>query len=116
MGVPADFPNRVFELPCTITIATNTTVSAAVDLGGCTLVGVRTPAQLTGTSLSFQAVDEAGNSLAVHKTDGNALSLTVAAGRHIPLDPKDFQGIWKIKLVSGSEEAANRTFTLLVRP
>lgn len=100
-----------------ITIATSTTVSAAVSLEGVTILGIITPAALTGTALTFQVSDAvAGTYVQLYDSTGAAVSVTVAASRAFYLDPAIFAAWRFVKFVSGTAEAANRTFTVLTRP
>lgn len=114
MAEPSKFQSLLGEL--TATIANGATTSGAIDLGGGALVGIRTPATLTGTSFAVQAADEAGNFLAVYDSSGNAVAITAAADRHIYLNPANFAGLRQIKLVSNASEGGDRTITLIVRP
>ncbi len=100
-----------------ITVATSATTSAAVSLIGVTILGVITPSALTGTSLTFQVSSSAaGTYVPLYDSAGTQVSVTVAASRGYYLDPAIFAGWRYVKLVSGSSEAADRTFTLFVRP
>ena len=99
-----------------VTIASSGTVSTAANLLGMRLVGIVTPAALTGTALTFQGSADGSTYTALYDTAGDAVGATVAADRWVVLDPADFAGIPYIKAVSGSAEAAERTITLIVRP
>jgi hypothetical protein len=99
-----------------ITIAVSTTVSAAVDLLGFTLVGLILPAAFTGTAITFQVSDSlAGTYVPLRDATGAAVSVTVAQGTAAVLDPTTFAGWRFVKLVSGSAEAADRTVKLALR-
>jgi hypothetical protein len=74
-----------------------------------------TPAALTGTALSFQVSYDGTTYTALYATGGTAISYTVAASRVIPLDPAIFGAFPYLKIVSGSAEAAARTFTIIIR-
>jgi hypothetical protein len=113
----SEFQDTRRIVTATITVATSTTVSAAVDLHGCALVGIQLPATFTGTALTFQAATTlTGTYQAVYGTGGSAVSYTVAQGRFIALDPATLRGIRFLKVVSGSAEGANRDIELVVRP
>jgi hypothetical protein len=99
----------------TVTIATSGTVSTAVDLYGYSLLGIITPAAMTGTALTVQASHDGSTFNVMYDTDGSALSITSAASRFIALAPQDFASVRHLKLVSGSTEAAERTITLAIR-
>lgn len=106
---------KTIQQDVTITIAQSTTVSAEAAVpDGYDLVGIHAPA-CTGTALTFTAAKAAGGTHGVVANSANsAISLTISGTAHyIALDPLLFQGLQFIKLVSGSAEAANRTFTLV---
>src|SRR5574343_182709 len=117
MATADEFPSNLRSVTATITVATSTTVSAAVDLAGCVLVGIQMPATFTGTALTFQAATTlTGTYQAVYGTGGSAVSYTVANSRFIAVDPAALMGVRFLKVVSGSAEGANRDIELIVRP
>jgi hypothetical protein len=92
-----------------VTIASGQTTSPAIACGGLVLCGLFIPAGFTGTSISFLASQDGTNFFPVKSTtSGTALSYTVAASTYAAIDPKDFQGINFLKIVSGSSEGAAR--------
>ena len=98
------------------TIAISTTTSAAIATGGLSLVGVQLPAAFTGTTLTFQISFDGVTYQPVYtSTSGTALSYTVAAGHYVAVNPQDFYGANYIKLISGSSEAAARTFSVALK-
>jgi len=100
----------------TVVIANAATVSAAVELGSATVVGVYIPASFTGTAITFQSAPTlAGTYSPIKDGAGAAVSKTVAAGDYVYLDPTIFAGVGFIKVVSGSSEAAERTITVAAR-
>lgn len=99
-----------------VVIANGGTVSAALQLQGLVLCGIQLPAAFTGTTLTFQASVDGTTFQPVKSTaSGTALSYTVAQGTYVAIDPKDFQGINYLKVVSGTAEGAARTLNLAVR-
>lgn len=98
-------------------IASSGTASAAIDLAGFTLCGILLPAAFTGTALTFQVSSAIGGTYVALKstTSGTSLSYTVAQGTYAAIDPKDFQGVRFLKVVSGSTEGAARTLKLATR-
>jgi hypothetical protein len=108
-------------------IASGQTVSGEVDLRGLMLLGISTPAALTGVTLSFQAADvpTAVGGVYVSVLHLNVLAATaftitgVAASQHIVIDgsllPNGI-GNCMLKVVSGSAEAADRDLILFTRP
>ena len=97
------------------TIAISTTTSDAVDLDGLALVGLHMPAAFTGTALTFSVNDGEGTYNVLADGAGADVSKTVAASKFINLAPSDFAGVNKIKLISGSSEAAAREIRLVLR-
>lgn len=94
-------------------IANGGTVSDVLDMVGHTLCGIFIPAAFTGVALTFQASPTAtGTFVSVRDGAGAALTVTVAAGQYIPIDPKNFHGLRYLKIVSGSAEGAARTLTV----
>ena len=90
------------------------TTSAAIDLQGYTLVGLRV-ATMTGTAITYTMSDTfAGTYVAVHNSSG-AVSTTVADDLYYAVDSNNFKGLQFIKLVSGSSEGAERTVYLYLR-
>jgi hypothetical protein len=109
------FPNLIEET--TTTIANGQGSSLAVDLYGVALVGISIPAAFTGIALTFQvSVDNGQTYQPMYKADGTAYSVTVAAGHYIQIPALDFAGIRFLKVISGSNEAADRVLTLVARP
>jgi len=102
----------------TVTIANGQTVSDALDLSraGFSLVGIVTPAALTGATFTFQASADGVTYNAVYDKTGALVSVTVAASRYVVLAPADFAGIAYLKVVSGSTEGGARTIGLVARP
>lgn len=99
----------------TVTVAASGTASTVLDCAGHVPVALITPAALTSTALTLKAGISPDALLPVHETTGSALSITVAAGRFIPLPPSSFSGMLHLQLVCGSAEAAGRTFQVLLR-
>ncbi len=99
-----------------VTIGASGTKTAAVDLGGFTLVGILLPATFTGTALTFEAAEAlAGTYRVVKAVGGSSVSLTVAQNTYVAVDPTALQGVNFIKLVSGSTEGSARTITLILK-
>lgn len=103
------------QAPASIIISTTT--SSAVATQGCALVGIQLPAAFTGTTITFQVATSLAGTYQTLKstTSGSSLSYTVAQGTYVAIDPKDFQGVQFIKVVSGSSEAAARSLTLMLK-
>ncbi len=106
--------NRIYQ---TITISASAASSQTLSLSRLTLVGLITPAAMTGTSITFNAASsEDGTYRNLVDSDGNALTVAIAADRHIVLDPSAFIACDNIQLVSNQTEAAERELTLVLYP
>lgn len=111
----------------TVVISSGQTVSAEFDLRGKKLHAIKTPAALTGTTLSFQAAEkptaQGGSYVGVRHLATLASTATtitsVAADQWIVIEsgilPEGIENCM-LKLVSGSAEAADRTFILDTLP
>jgi len=95
------------ELACTITIATSTTVSAAVDLGRkYETMLVLIPTITSSTLACYGATTLAGTYYPL----GNAVVISATTGGY--LDIWNIGGVQFIKIVCGTAQEANRTFTV----
>ena len=95
-------------------IASSGTTSPEIDLGGTELVGIQLDATMTGTAMTFQAALVSGGTYqAVQDGSGSAISITIASGKYIGIDPTHFRGVRFLKLVSGSSEASTRNITVI---
>jgi len=99
----------------TATIANGATTSDTIDLEGQTLCGLSMPSALTGTALTFVIDNGSGVFNTIADGFGSDISKTVAASKYIGLSPTDFAGVDKLKLVSGSAEAAERSIVVHLR-
>jgi hypothetical protein len=100
-----------------VTIANGATVSSLVSLKGFALVGIQTPAALTGVAITFQSCDSTGVTCVPVKvtTSGTALSQTVTTSSYYAIDPVAFYGVAYLKLVSGSAEGGARALTVSLK-
>lgn len=98
------------------TIASGASESGAIDLNGTSIVGIYTPATMTGTSLSLKAATgEAGTYVQVEDGAGNLLSKTISGAEYVPFNPADTVGVQFVKIVSSGIEGADRSLTLALR-
>ena len=99
-------------------IASSGTKSGAVIVANDTQpVALDMPAAFTGTAVTFEASTDGGTTFnAVMEVGGAAAySVTVAASKFVPLDPRVFAGVGAFKVVSGSAEGAERTVRVVMR-
>lgn len=97
----------------TVTIASSGTTSTAISMTRNRVpLAVLTPAALTGTTFTFQASVDGTNFYDLYN-GSSAYSVTVASSRYIALNPDVFQGVFYIRIVSGSAEGASRTIYIV---
>ncbi len=114
MATKNDFQSQILTENVVITAGTSS--SNGLSLGGCSLVGVVTPATMTSTSLRFEASFDGGTSyIPIENGAGGNISKTISGGEYIPLDAADFLGVNYLRIISGSNEASNRTLTVIMR-
>jgi hypothetical protein len=111
------FTDSRAQTTATITVASNATTSAEVDLGGTNIVGLQMPAAFTGTTVTFLVATASGGTYQpLVDGAGSAVSKTVAASKYVGIDPTLFRGVRFVKLVSGSSEGADRAITVFSIP
>lgn len=100
-----------------VAIPISGTTTPAIPLNGFSLVGIITPAVLTGTALTFTVSNSLAGTYVPLKTttSGTALSYTVTTSSYYAIDPKDFSGVAYLKIVSGATEGAARTLILSLK-
>lgn len=98
-----------FSPAASVVIASGQTVSAALDCGGFSLVGLVIPAAFTGTAITFQVSADGVTYQPLYDSSNTVVSITVAQGRSYALAPTNFQGAAFLKIVSGTAEGAART-------
>lgn len=109
---------RADVFPLKVTVRAGQTKSDPADLKGHQIVGVITPASITGTTISFEGeVGRNGNFVPIHDDGGTAISWTIAASRMtLALNlAKRVVGPDRVKVVVAAQ-AADTTFTLLLAP
>lgn len=103
----------------TVTIANAGTVSTAVRIDPAMVTGVVMPSAFTGTALAIHgSLTFDGTYQALFDSDGNAVSLGVAASRSIGLSGAEAAVVAAfpfLKVVSNAAEAAERVITIVTR-
>lgn len=102
-------------------IAASGTTSAAVNVGGDKIEGggvvaIYIPSGFTGTTLTYLGSHNKSTFKEIIKTDGTALSHTVAADKWLNVPVADLAGYDEFKIVSGATEGSARTLIVAVRP
>ncbi len=97
------------------TIANGATKSDAIAMEQQRIpLAVITPATLTGTTFTFESATDATGTDYVPIYNGSSLySVTVANNRYVALDPSVFEGVKRLKIVSGCAEGAARTIIVV---
>jgi len=118
-----DFQPVVAFPTVTVTIASSTTVSNAIDLHGTTPCGIFLPATFDGTTVKFQAaVAFDGTYVAVEDGAGTPAEITLTASAHSKYVAisgaiqQQLRGIRFLKLVTGVQSTTDTVITLAVRP
>lgn len=105
----------------TASIASGTSISGAINLGGLRLFAIVMPSSWTTANLTFQASYDGGTTwVNMYDASGTELNITASASRMIYLDPYIFSSVPMIKVRSGTSaspvnQAADRTITLVLR-
>lgn len=105
-----------------VTIPSGQTASDVVDLMNLSVSGIQTPASLTGTTLSFKgALVKDVAPVVLTKSDGTtntALSMPMVANTlYTPVGAlrEALRGTTRLQLISGTAEAADRVFFVLLK-
>ena len=102
-------------------IGAGQSLSAEVDLGPGTLVGIVIPSGWSSASLTFQATADGVSWSELVNSAGAALSMGVfSGGQYAAIDPTLWRGITAIKLRSGTQaspvvQASQQTLTLVTK-
>jgi hypothetical protein len=100
----------------TATVPDSTALSNVVDLKGLTLVGIRTPAVLTSTTITLNVGSDDDDALLKY-TDisGSDVSMPIAVNDHIRLPSDDFLPFRRVQIQTDSNEVVEAVFTLVCR-
>ena len=96
-----------------LNIASGETASTKTDMRGKLPTHIGLPSTFTGTALTFKSAGLDGVYQAVYNADGDAISLTVVAGRYYQL-PTSLWGLRYIQVIAGSAQAADVTLYLTI--
>lgn len=97
-----------------VTVPSGASLSADVDLEQVDLIGVRVPATVTGTALTVKTSNSTTGTFNGYYPAGTELSYAIAGGEDIQFNPPI--AIAKaVKIDTGANEGADRTFTLILR-
>jgi hypothetical protein len=82
------------------------------------LVGLYFPNTFSSNSGTFTSSDESSGTFNTIKSVGGAsnYSITISTGCYVPVDPEVFSGASFIKLVTSSNQTADRTVKFVIRP
>ena len=99
----------------TVTIASGETTSTVLELRGLSLVAIRTPGSLTGTTMTILVSVDGLSYKSLDNTSGAIDPIVIRANKHIGIPPSDGSSILFLKLVSNATEAADREFEVVMR-
>lgn len=99
----------------TTTIPNGTATSGAIRNFGGKLTGFSTAVTLTGATLTVQGSLDGTTWVTIRSTTGAALSLTAGAVTGFVAVPEAAREFPYLRLISASNEAAERTITLYYR-
>ena len=93
------------------------TASSVVAMPGRTVCGLYIPASFAGTSVKIQAFRTEADAVGFTVADGAGadVSYAVAAGKYVRVNPADFAGVERFRLVSSAAEAANTVVGVAAR-
>lgn len=94
--------------------ATTPSVSVPYFTGG--LVGIRFPAAMDGTLLTFQTSNDGSTAWKnVYDASGTQVEVTYAADRQVALDPAALVGFTYLRAVTNVNQTADRDLELIFR-
>ena len=97
------------------TILNGATKSAELRTGYRTsVVAVVTPSALTGSAFTFEGSLDGTTFVPVYN-EGTQYSVNVGTSRYVALNAAVFQGLQSIKIVSGTQEGADRTIQVVLK-
>jgi len=101
-----------------LTIANGAQTSDDLDLArlGEQVVGILTPASMTGTAMTFTVCFIGTTFVPLHDSTGAAVSITIGSSRYIYLPPAIFAGVARLRVVSGSVESGAKIISVITRP
>lgn len=101
-----------------ITIASSTTISSSVDLLSTAMLAFIAPAAWTASTLKIQGSTDNSTWADIFDEYGSAVSSLSAltAGAAYSVNVAYLLPYRYIRFVAGTEQAANRTFTVITRP
>ena len=118
--IPVRAAQQVNLATFSVLIASGTSLSAEVDLGANSLVGIAMPAAWTAADLTFQVSPDGGVTWLELQNISAAVDFKAAAGQFIAVDPTMLRGFNALKVRSGTSsvpvnQGANSTLTLIGR-
>tara|TARA_R100000278_G_scaffold68606_1_gene54459 strand:- start:551 stop:880 length:330 start_codon:yes stop_codon:yes gene_type:complete len=100
-----------------IDVSADASNSSGVETEGLLLCGIKFPAAMTGSNITFDHSLDNSTWADVKETDGTDVTYTVSAGDLIRLDPSGwaFASNGYIRITSDGTEAADRTIEVYFR-
>ena len=112
-------PNDAYVQTITIAISTDGTGGAGITVDGPNqiIAGIIPPGTLTGTATLQVSIDAGANWVDIFDFD-KAASMDIPAGalgEYYALKEETMSGVRRFRVVSGSSEAAERVFTVVLK-
>ena len=100
-----------------IDVSADASNSTSFQTDGLLLCGIKFPAAMTGSNITFDHSMDDSTWADVKETDGTDVSYAVSAGDIIRLDPSGwaFAGAGYLRITSDGTEAADRTIEVHLR-
>ena len=100
-----------------IDVSADASNSTSFQTDGLLLCGIKFPAAMTGSAITFDHSMDNSTWSDVKETDGTEVSYTVSAGDVIRLDPSGwaFAAEGWLRITSGGTEAADRSLEVYLR-
>lgn len=112
MAKQADFAGNAID-PIVAVIPNGTKPTGAIDIRGVKPLKLVIPAAFTSTALNFNGSTDGVNWQPLYDASNALIALTVAQGRDYPLDGYNFYGWPFLQIAGGTNEAADRSLTIL---
>lgn len=98
-----------------VVISSGSSESSALDLEQFDIIGIRVPATITGTTLTIKTSDSNTGTFNGYYLNGVELSYAISGGEDIQFSPP-LSIARSIKVDTGTNEGADRTFQVITRP
>ena len=109
------FSGRIETAYYTVTVAASGTTSGHIRKPFSAIVGLVTPSALTSVQVSFEGSLDGTTFMPLYNASGELLEATVGTSRCVSFSWDDFMAVDYFRIVTGSTEAAERSFQIVTR-